>query len=435
MSRTVKMKEIHLISTDEYKDRIIKELHRQGAIQINDASRRLDDEEWSSILKHHDVDPDIGEINNKIGLLNKILESFKSVKPKQEDGFFKKLFNPSPPELVKTSDLYGATLLTETDKIIKQVKIEIDDPLDKINEINKRLDDINKFAQEINRIAFFDIDLGLLSDRRYTSSLIGIVKTEFIDKLIDEIGQITDKIFFYREDIPDSKEAVIVVVSLKEDFDAVLNTLRRSKFERIHTEFNGESVEGRPRDILNNLEKEKEGLNNKKREYQNIIIGASDKYRKDLEAYLELLSLEKDRRDVKSNFLKTDKTFLLEGWIPESSVSQLDYLTNITNGRVYFSLSDPDPSEDVPVKLNNRWIFKNYELITRLFSIPRYGSYDPTPILAIGFMIFFSLMLTDAMYGFINLILGLLLLRGGGKYNTVYRDFGVIFTLALGLYP
>ncbi|HIH40443.1 MAG TPA: V-type ATP synthase subunit I [Halobacteria archaeon] len=430
MSRPVKMKKIHLISTDEYKDRVIRGLHRQGVLEIRDISERLDDEVWSSILIRHPVDPTLNEISSRVGLINKILDNFESVNPKEEDGFFKKLFNPSPPKLVRMPDLHGDALLTETDTILQQVKDEIDDPLEKISEINKRIDDINKFVQEINRITFFDIDFGLLSDRIYTSSLIGTVPEDSMDKLISDIEKVTDKVFIHKEKVPDRNEFVLVVVCLKENFDEILNILRRGRFERIHTEFNGKTMEGRPSDILNRLEGEKEELNNKKQEYQKIIIDASNRYRDDLEAYLELLYLERDRRDVKSNFAKTEKTFLVEGWIPASNVDQFEKkLTNITDGRVYIAISDPDPSEidDVPVKLNNKWIFKNYELISNLYSVPKYNSYDPTPILAIGFMLFFSIMLTDAMYGVINLILGILLLRGGGKYNTVYRDFGVIF--------
>lgn len=435
MSRPVKMKKIHLISTDEYKDRVIKGLHRQGVLEIRDISERLDDETWSSILMKHPIDPTLNDISSRVGLINKILDNFESVNPKEGDGFFKKLFNPSPPRLVKIPDLQGDALLTETDDILKQVKDEIDDPLEKISEINKRIDDINKFAQEINRITFFDIDFGLLSDRIYTSSLIGTVPEDSMDKLISDIEKVTDKVFIHKEKVPDLNEFVLVVVCLKENFDEILNILRRGRFERIHTEFNGKTMEGRPSDILNRLESEKEELNNKKQEYHKIIIDASNRYRDDLEAYLELLYLERDRRDVKSNFAKTEKTFLVEGWIPASNVDQFEKkLTNITDGRVYIAISDPDPSEidDVPVKLNNRWIFKNYELITNLYSLPRYNSYDPTPILAIGFMLFFALMLTDAMYGVINLILGILLLRGGGKYNTVYKDFGVIF-ISIGI--
>jgi Archaeal/vacuolar-type H+-ATPase subunit I len=85
------------------------------------------------------------------------------------------------------------------------------------------------------------------------------------------------------------------------------------------------------------------------------------------------------------------------------------------NGRIHFHTSDPDPSDDVPVKLNNKGFFKSFELITKLFSTPKYDEYDPTVLLAIGFMIFFALMLTDAMYGFVNLLLGLFLWKGAGN--------------------
>jgi len=39
-------------------------------------------------------------------------------------------------------------------------------------------------------------------------------------------------------------------------------------------------------------------------------------------------------------------------------------------------------------------------------------------------------MLTDAMYGVIALVLGLLLVRGGGRYNRFIKDAGIILSSA-----
>jgi len=55
---------------------------------------------------------------------------------------------------------------------------------------------------------------------------------------------------------------------------------------------------------------------------------------------------------------------------------------------------------------------------------------DPTLFIVPGFLLFFSIMLTDAMYGVIALILGLLLVRGGGRYNIFIKDAGIILSSA-----
>jgi len=62
--------------------------------------------------------------------------------------------------------------------------------------------------------------------------------------------------------------------------------------------------------------------------------------------------------------------------------------------------------------------------------LPAYNGVDPTLFLVPGFLLFFSIMLTDAMYGIIALVLGLLLMRGGGRYNQTIRDGGIILSSA-----
>ena len=44
-------------------------------------------------------------------------------------------------------------------------------------------------------------------------------------------------------------------------------------------------------------------------------------------------------------------------------------------------------------------LFRPFELITRMLPVPRYGTIDPTPYVAVCFPMFFVLMLGDAGYG------------------------------------
>jgi V/A-type H+-transporting ATPase subunit I len=63
-----------------------------------------------------------------------------------------------------------------------------------------------------------------------------------------------------------------------------------------------------------------------------------------------------------------------------------------------------------------------------MYSPPKYNEIDPTVILTITFLFFFATMITDAFYGLITFALGFLMLRGGGRYGGVIKDFGVILT-------
>jgi V/A-type H+-transporting ATPase subunit I len=93
-------------------------------------------------------------------------------------------------------------------------------------------------------------------------------------------------------------------------------------------------------------------------------------------------------------------------------------------------VSDPEEADSVPVQLHNPRFIKSFEVLTRLYGLPTYNGVDPTLFLVPGFLLFFSIMLTDALYGAIALALGILLVRGGGRYNQAIRDGGIILSSA-----
>jgi V/A-type H+-transporting ATPase subunit I len=97
--------------------------------------------------------------------------------------------------------------------------------------------------------------------------------------------------------------------------------------------------------------------------------------------------------------------------------------------------------EDVPVALKNPRLFRPFEMITHTLPLPRYGTLDPTPFVAVFFPMFFGLMLGDAGYGALAGILAFVLHRRSRPGTTVRSVaemlgacalFAILFGLAFG---
>ena len=73
------------------------------------------------------------------------------------------------------------------------------------------------------------------------------------------------------------------------------------------------------------------------------------------------------------------------------------------------------------MELNNPGILKHFELLVKLYASPKYDEIDPTVLIFPTFLFFFGLMITDAMYGVMCLVLGIFILRGAGKYYDLYK--------------
>jgi V/A-type H+-transporting ATPase subunit I len=93
--------------------------------------------------------------------------------------------------------------------------------------------------------------------------------------------------------------------------------------------------------------------------------------------------------------------------------------------------------ETAPVVLKNPRLFQPFEAITGMMPLPKYGTIDPTPFVAVFFPMFFGLVLGDIGYGVILGVISLILRlrsRSGTKLRSV-SEIGLacaLFTIVFG---
>jgi V/A-type H+-transporting ATPase subunit I len=137
----------------------------------------------------------------------------------------------------------------------------------------------------------------------------------------------------------------------------------------------------------------------------------------------------------------TAHAFVLEGWVDAAAYSRFSRQLRARVGDevVVRELARENwRAEEAPVILSNPRLFRPFELIVRMLPLPRYGSIDPTPFVAVFFPMFFGLILGDVGYG--ALLAGLALaLRRKSAPESVRRAVSEIlgacslFTLIFGL--
>jgi V/A-type H+-transporting ATPase subunit I len=136
----------------------------------------------------------------------------------------------------------------------------------------------------------------------------------------------------------------------------------------------------------------------------------------------------------------TPRAFVLEGWIPSVAQSDLEQrLQRSFGGAVEVeAISSEEWSGDTtPVVLKNPRLFRPFEAITKMMPLPKYGTVDPTPFVAIFFPMFFGVVLGDIGYGAILALLSLTL-RLRSQPHTTLRSISEIglgcalFTILFG---
>ncbi len=116
------------------------------------------------------------------------------------------------------------------------------------------------------------------------------------------------------------------------------------------------------------------------------------------------LSKQTSLIDAKSKFNKTQNFTVLNGFIPSKYVKKLQRnLEEELGNKFELDLKDAK-GEQVPTMLNNSGLSGNFENLLKMYSLPRYGEFDPTLLMFLVFPLFYGFVLGDFGYGLISLI-------------------------------
>ena len=74
---------------------------------------------------------------------------------------------------------------------------------------------------------------------------------------------------------------------------------------------------------------------------------------------------------------------------------------------VLYIKEDAVQEDNPPIKLKNNWFTRQFEVFTEMYGAPVYAEFDPTPIVAPFYLLFFAMCMGDAGYGLILILLGI----------------------------
>lgn len=127
----------------------------------------------------------------------------------------------------------------------------------------------------------------------------------------------------------------------------------------------------------------------------------------DLEALWDVENSALTAALTKQKLAETGYCVVLQGWAP---LSRVDKITETLQDReCAFELEEPEEGDAPPVLLRNNKFAQNFEWVVGMYSYPKYGTYDPTMIMSIFYLICFGLMFADVGYGLLLTLGGFLI--------------------------
>ncbi len=114
--------------------------------------------------------------------------------------------------------------------------------------------------------------------------------------------------------------------------------------------------------------------------------------------YRETVSREDEMLSAIVQMSETRYVSLIEGWVPQTKTDFIIAEIHKSIDNAFVDSHLPGPSDEPPTRLQNPRAIRPFEVIVGLFSLPKYGGWDPTPSVAYFFAFFFGLMLCDVVY-------------------------------------
>lgn len=200
----------------------------------------------------------------------------------------------------------------------------------------------------------------------------------------------------------DGAQQYIALVCIKEALPAVQECLRGFSFNPAALS----GHEGTAREGIISAEKALQTLAEEKTACAERIAAQGGK-REALRLAYDKLGTRIAIAGADGRLARTESVAVLEGWMPADREGRLAKVFDRLD--CAWESRDPEPSEyeQVPVRLKNNRFTNSLNMVTNMYSLPAYGTIDSNPWMAFFFILFFGLMMADMGYGLLMIVAAL----------------------------
>jgi len=259
----------------------------------------------------------------------------------------------------------------------------------KLNENIKELTELRKYLSPLGQQA--DIRLRDLNfSGGYLFSRVFVFPNELFETLFPKLKD------YLLEDIVTTieNETVLYAVAKAEDRETIESTVKDGSGRILQIPEKDLTLREFLETAYSNIRSFEEELAKLRTEIEN----RTRENLKTLVLFREALSAETERLAVLAKACEAKYVTLIEGWIPENNVEVTISELRENIGYVFIDTRKPEQVEEPPTKMRNATAVKPFEVIVNLFGTPKYKEWDPTPVIAYSFAIFFGIMLGDVVY-------------------------------------
>ncbi len=428
MFKTARMRKIRIVTLDKYVAPTVDALHESGLLQVSDISDSVQqDPELAELVTPAKATPYTGKLSSllmKTNGISELLGNSLSEGHGLKDTLMS-FISPDMPVQKEVEKLDTEAFIEKAEDTLSQVEAKTSVIEGKLTALDTETSELKSNKSLATRLSNFDMNLADLKDSKYTSTTVGRINAESTSEIKNELSNLTDELEMFIVPSDDKNSKIIVVVTLNEFSDDVYSTLRKFDFEKMEIG----DVDGTPQQIISNADARLLTIESERESIRKDLKAVAVQWDDEILALKEQLENEKEKNEIISSFVQTKDAYVLEAWVPVNDTEKVEQLVEkSSDGHCAFETIEVEGTddEDVPVLQQNGWYAKPFEYLVDMYSPVRYNAMDPTIFVAITFPFFFGFCLTDAIYGLMVSLIGVVLLKGLGKVKESMRSFGWI---------
>lgn len=389
----VDMSKFYLLAFKEKRESLLKELQKFKYVHLVDSGNDFSKEDLSAVSRSEEL-IDIDDYLNKSKYVIERLEKIEDKKPALEalkEG--KKHFT--------YEEIKNRARKFNFSQIYKEISSIIDE-IEKKEAENQEI--LNKVSE---LLPYKEIDLPLedLKLTKFSKIYLGTIPQRYKENF-EELLKENDSVYF---DVlhTDKNYAYYLIICHKSDDEDVIDAFRKMGFTLVNFKEKGTINEN-----INSLRERKsqnlDSIDTLNKELKNYL-----KYLDDFKIYYEYQSNEKLKVISSEKFLRTKNLDLIEGYVPSKFLKSFEEAIQLICGDDYYLYKKEADrnSHEVPIMLKNNKFVGPFEMLTEMYSMPKYNEIDPTPFFAPFYFIFAGIMIGDLGYGLLVFIGSLLALR------------------------
>ncbi|MDD3705779.1 MAG: V-type ATP synthase subunit I [Clostridiaceae bacterium] len=405
----VKMKKATIIAIQSEKKEIVNSLQKFGYLQIVNFEEQK--EQGFEELQPDNDNETVSKLETKLSQVKYSLD------------FLSKFSNAKKPlfaQKVQVDESKRKEYLKDEERLSRIYEIcrSIDS---KFTEIKSSETKLNSTIAQLKPWLPLKINLEDIGNTQNTSAMLGFIAGKYEEEFSTLIK--AEDLQAYLEKVSTEKEnSYFMIVYHQVCEERITQLLKQTGWTKVTFS----EYLGTPGENIDRLMADKEELEKKRAELtaqaENMVPEIEF-----LEIMSDLLTIEKDKGSIVKEFAKTDKTFMLHGWVPEKYTEDMTSIMEGITDKYILKFEEPAEEDEVPLLLKNNKVVEPFELITEMYSVPNARGIDPNIFMAPFFILFFGLMVTDAAYGILLAAITGYVLKKYKPEGGMKKIMGVLF--------